>query len=191
MALAALLCLASCSDDDSGIQLTEDEVIGDIITGKQTVINTLTTYTDGGCKVNVNGAKGKVSMQEMFPEYEAKRKRALEISIWNIPPHHIKRQVVSMMHTPTGKTAFDNKKFFPIKENGIPVKGYRNTYKRQNWDTPAYTVTMDNRKISSQNNVHPGRYLGKDQNGDDLYSDARTLTLYERPCGRTTCPSCR
>ena len=42
MALAALLCLASCSDDDSGIQLTEDEVTGDIITGKQIVINTLT-----------------------------------------------------------------------------------------------------------------------------------------------------
>ena len=40
MALAALLCLASCSDDDSGIQLTEDEVTGDIITGKQIVINT-------------------------------------------------------------------------------------------------------------------------------------------------------
>ena len=59
MALAALLCLASCSDDDSGIQLTEDEVIGDIITGKQIVINTLTTYTDSGSKVNVNG--GKVS----------------------------------------------------------------------------------------------------------------------------------
>lgn len=53
MALAALLCLASCSDDDSGIQLTEDEVVGDIITGKQIVINTLTTYTDGGCKVKV------------------------------------------------------------------------------------------------------------------------------------------
>ena len=42
MALAALLCLASCSEDDSGIQLTEDEVLGDIITGKQIVINTLT-----------------------------------------------------------------------------------------------------------------------------------------------------
>lgn len=42
MALADLLCLASCSDDDSGIQLTEDEVLGDIITDKQIVINTLT-----------------------------------------------------------------------------------------------------------------------------------------------------
>lgn len=121
----------------------------------------------------------KEEMDEMFPKYEEKKKRALEISKWNIPPHHVKRQVVSMMHTPTGKTAFDNDKYFPVKENGIPVKGYRNTYKRQNWDTPAYTVTMDNRKISSQNNVHPGRYVGKDKNGDDLYSDARTLTLYE------------
>ena len=46
MALTALLCLTSCSDDDSGIQLTEDEVLGDIITGKQIVINTLTTYTE-------------------------------------------------------------------------------------------------------------------------------------------------
>lgn len=115
----------------------------------------------------------------MFPEYEEKKKLALEISKWNIPPHHVKRQVVSMMHTPTGETAFDNKKYFPVKKNGIPVKGYRNTYKRQNWDTPAYTVTMDNRKISSQNNVHPGRYLGVDKNGDVIYSDARTLTLYE------------
>ena len=61
MALAALLCLTSCSDDDSGIQLTEDEVTGDIITGKQIVINTLTTYTDSGSKVNVNRAKGKLS----------------------------------------------------------------------------------------------------------------------------------
>lgn len=121
----------------------------------------------------------KKEMKEIFPEYEEKKERALEISRWNIPPHHIKRQVVSMMHTPTGKTAFDNEKYFPVKENGTPVKGYRNTYKRQNWDTPAYTVTMDNRKISSQNNVHPGRYLGKDKNGDDVYSDARTLTLYE------------
>ena len=46
MALAALLCLASCSDDDSGIQLTEDEVIDDIITGKQIVINILEKSKD-------------------------------------------------------------------------------------------------------------------------------------------------
>ena len=105
----------------------------------------------------------KEEREKMFPEYEEKKKRALKISRWNIPPHHVKRQVISMMHTPTGETAFDNKKYFPVKENGTPVKGYKNTYKRQNWDTPAYT----------------GRYLGVDENGDAIYSDARTLTLYE------------
>lgn len=116
---------------------------------------------------------------QLFPHYYEREKVALEISPWNKPPHHIKRQVIAMMHTPTGKTAFANEKYYPKKENGDPVKGYFNTYKRQNWDTPAYTVTMDNRKISSQNNVHPGRYIGKDENGDDVYSDPRTLTLYE------------
>ena len=38
---------------------------------------------------------------------------------------------------------------------------------------------MDNRKISSQNNVHPGRYIGTDDKGNNLYSDARALTLFE------------
>ena len=118
-------------------------------------------------------------MNQLFPLYEERKNRALAISRWSIPPHHVKRQVIAMMHTPSGATAFDNDKYFPVKENGSPVKGYRNTYKRQNWDTPAYTVTMDNRKISSQNNVHPGRYIGHDENGDPIYSDARTLTLYE------------
>jgi DNA (cytosine-5)-methyltransferase 1 len=84
-----------------------------------------------------------------------------------------------MQHTPTGKTAFDNSKYYPVKENGEAVKGFRNTYKRQNWDTPAYTVTMDNRKISSQDNVHPGRKEYIDENGEEIYSDARALTLYE------------
>lgn len=35
IALTALLSLASCGDDDSGIQLTQDEIIGDINTGKK------------------------------------------------------------------------------------------------------------------------------------------------------------
>ena len=84
-----------------------------------------------------------------------------------------------MMYTPTGFSAFENKKHKPTKKNGEPAKGFFNTYKRQHWNTPAYTVTMDNRKISSQNNVHPGRYLGKDNNGQNIFSDARALTLYE------------
>ena len=116
---------------------------------------------------------------KIFPHFYEREKEALQISKWHIPPHHIKRQVVVMQHTPTGKTAFDNKVFFPQKNDGAPVKGYHNTYKRQNWDTPAYAITMDNRKISSQNNVHPGRFEYTDSKGFPVYSDARVLTLYE------------
>lgn len=118
-------------------------------------------------------------MLMLFPKYYEREKRALQISCWNIPPHHVKRQVITMQHTPTGCSAFDNEIFYPKKENGEPVKGYHNTYKRQNWDTPAYTVTMDNRKISSQENVHPGRKEYINEKGETIYSDARALTLYE------------
>ena len=116
---------------------------------------------------------------ELFPKFEERKQNALKLSPWNIPPVHVKRQVVAMMHTPTGATAFDNKTHYPIKEDGSRVRGYHNTYKRQNWDSPAYTVTMDNRKISSQNNVHPGRVERVTDEGEVLYSDPRTLTLYE------------
>lgn len=117
---------------------------------------------------------------KLFPHYEERKAKALSISKWNIPPIHILRQVKAMMYTPTGCTAFDNPDIHkPIKQDGTFVKGYHNTYKRQNWDTPAYTVTMDNRKISSQNNVHPGRPIEKDANGEMKYSDPRALTLYE------------
>lgn len=116
---------------------------------------------------------------EMFPHFYERKDEAARISPWHVPPKHPQRQVVAMMHTPTGKTAFENAKYFPKKKDGSAVSGYFNTYKRQNWDTPAYTVTMDNRKISSQNNVHPGRFEGLDVNGDVIYSDARVLTLYE------------
>ena len=117
--------------------------------------------------------------QKMFPLYKERKEQALMISPWHKPPEHIKRQVIAMQHTAPGCTAFDNPVYFPVKENGDPVKGYHNTYKRQNWDTPAYTVTMDNRKISSQNNVHPGRVEYTNEKGEIIYSDARTLTLYE------------
>lgn len=117
--------------------------------------------------------------KKMFPLYEERKTAALKISPWHNPPHHVKRQVVAMQHTPTGCSAFDNEKYFPVKVDGKPVKGYHNTYSRQKWDTPAYTVTMDNRKISSQNNVHPGRLEYENSAGEHIYSDARTLTLYE------------
>lgn len=121
----------------------------------------------------------KEELLQIFPKYYERKDAALKISKWHIPPSHIKRQVIVMQHTKTGETAFDNEKYYPIKEDGTPVRGYHNTYKRQNWDTPAYTVTMDNRKISSQNNVHPGRLEYVNNDGEEIYSDARTLTLYE------------
>lgn len=118
-------------------------------------------------------------LQKIFPNFDNRKKNALNISKWHNPPHHIKRQVLAMMYTPTGQSAFNNTKYKPIKENGEFAKGFPNTYKRQNWDTPAYTVTMDNVKISSQNNVHPGYPLNIDNDGNQIYSDPRALTLYE------------
>lgn len=114
---------------------------------------------------------------QIFPKFYIRKERALKISKWNIPPVHVKRQVLAMMHTPTGKSAFENEIHKPKKENGDLIKGYKNTYKRQNWNTPAYAITMDNRKISSQDNVHPGRKINNSK--ELIYSDARTLTLYE------------
>ncbi len=119
-------------------------------------------------------------MIELQPDFEKKKKAALAVSKWHYPPRHIYRQVVSMMHTPTGKTAFDNiERFQPRKKNGQLVAGFKNTYKRQEWDKPGTTVTMYSREISSQSNVHPGRYLGIDSEGFDLFSDARVMTIYE------------
>lgn len=117
---------------------------------------------------------------KVFPQFEEKKERGLQVSKWHYPPKHIYRQVYSLIHTPTGETAFNNiDEFKPKKKDGTFTKGFKNTYKRQNWDKPGYTVTMYNRTIGSQNNVHPGRFIGKDENGYDIYSDARVLTIYE------------
>jgi DNA (cytosine-5)-methyltransferase 1 len=121
----------------------------------------------------------EAEMRKVFPDFETKKAAALKISKWNNPPRHVKRQIVAMSYTPTGKSAFSNKLFKPKKDNGDLIKGFPNTYKRQNWDTPGYAITMDNVKISSQDNVHPGRPMGKDAKGREVYSDPRVLTLYE------------
>ena len=118
-------------------------------------------------------------MLKVFPNYRKREKAALKISPWHVPPRHILRQVITMQHTPTGCSAFDNKKYKPRKKNGEIVKGFHNTYSRQRWDVPAYTIAMSNNQISTQNSVHPGRHLGKDANGDDIYSDPRVFTVYE------------
>ena len=116
---------------------------------------------------------------KIFPQYEKKKENGLKVSKWHKPPHHLKRHVISMMHTPTGSSAFSNKFHKPLKTNGEIVRGYKNTYKRQSWHMPAYTVTMDNVKISSQENVHPGRKIGENNFCKNMYSDPRVFSLYE------------
>ncbi len=117
---------------------------------------------------------------KLFPLFDERKNAALKISKWHHPPTHVYRQVYAMMHTPSGKSAFENSnEYKPKKNDGSFVKGFKNTYKRQEWDKPAFTITMYNRTIGSQNNVHPGRFYGYDEQGNELYSDARVLTLYE------------
>lgn len=121
--------------------------------------------------------------KRLFPRYEQRRKRALKISPWNEPTSHVLRNVVVMQHTPTGKSAFQNPdRWLPRKKNGDVVRGFKNTYKRQEWDRPGFTIAMDNIEISSQNNVHPGRPDYVDENGEQIYSDARALTTFELMC---------
>tara|TARA_B100002019_G_scaffold283037_1_gene288964 strand:+ start:130 stop:1275 length:1146 start_codon:yes stop_codon:yes gene_type:complete len=113
---------------------------------------------------------------KIFPEYEKKAEIAKLISKWHYPPRHVYRQVISMIYTKTGKSAFENtKKYKPKKIDGTYVKGFMNTYKRQSWDKPGYTITTFNRTISSQENVHPGRKI----KGSSKYSDPRVFTIYE------------
>jgi DNA (cytosine-5)-methyltransferase 1 len=79
-----------------------------------------------------------------------------------------------MKHTPTNKSAFENKIHYPQKNNGVKIKAFKTTYARMNWENPAPTITMRNDCIASQRNVHPGN-LKK----DGTYSDARVLTPLE------------
>jgi DNA (cytosine-5)-methyltransferase 1 len=106
-----------------------------------------------------------------LPSIEAGQKSKIK---WHFARKHSKNHVEWLKHTPTGKSAFENKTHFPVKPSGEIIKSYMTTYRRIKWDEPAPTITMRNDAISSQLNVHPGRLLG-----DGLYSDARVLTPLE------------
>ena len=93
---------------------------------------------------------------------------------WHKPSKMAKRYIECMLRTPTGKSAFDNEVYYPKKLNGEKMKGFKNVFKRIEWDKPAPTVTMQNGNIGSQENGHPGRDIG---NG--IYSDARVLSVLE------------
>lgn len=114
---------------------------------------------------------------KIFPDYDKKRAEGLKISKWHFPPTHKFRHVEVMMHTPEGCSALQNEVYYPKNPNGSKVRGFPNTYKRQSWDKPAYTITTYNGAVCSQDNVHPGRkYV---VNGEILYSDPRVFSIYE------------
>jgi len=115
----------------------------------------------------------KVTVREAIgnlPSLESGEKSNLP---WHKALKHNTNHILWMKNTPTGQTAFGNLVHYPQKD-GRPIKGFKTTYKRIEWDKPAPTITMCNNAISSQNNVHPGHLQA-----DGTYSDARVLTVYE------------
>ena len=116
----------------------------------------------------------------VFPDFEKKRQAGLAVSKWHVPPRHYWRHVIAMMHTPEGHSAWENKRFYPTLKDGTKSKGFKNTYKRQWWDKPSYTVTMFTSRIGSQENGHPGHPIVDSENEDiRIWSDARTMSVFE------------
>ena len=93
---------------------------------------------------------------------------------WHYARKHTINNILWMKHTPTNKSAFENKVYYPQKSNGDKIKAFKTTYARMNWDEPAPTITIRNDCIASQRNVHPGNLKE-----DGTYSDARVLTPLE------------
>jgi DNA (cytosine-5)-methyltransferase 1 len=106
-----------------------------------------------------------------LPSLEAGQSSSIR---WHNAKQHNQRELTAMRNTPEGKSALKNTKYYPIKENGIRIKGFHNTFKRMKWDEPAPARAMNSGNIGGHNNVHPGRLMA-----DGTYSDARVLTLRE------------
>lgn len=115
---------------------------------------------------------------QKFPDYEIKRQTGQAISKWHYPPTHSWKQVEWMMNTATGKSAIYNKRYYPQKPDGTHIKAHHNHYRRLKWDMPCRTIIQNNGVISSLACVHPGR-MYYNEAGEELYSDARVLTIYE------------
>jgi len=115
----------------------------------------------------------------MFPDFELKKKIGAKLSKWHYPPTHSKRHVVWMQKTPSGNTAFDNKKFYPQKNDGTIISGHYNHYRRHSWDKPSRSLTQNNGVISSLACVHPGHCLIAGDEDKRIYSDPRCFSIYE------------
>lgn len=116
---------------------------------------------------------------EYFPEYDKKKAAGAAVSKWHYPPTHKVRHVECMKYTPEGQSALNNPVHYPKNNKGEKVQGYSNTYKRQSWNKPGYTITTYNGAVCSHDNVHPGKPIGKDSEGVQMYSDARVFSIYE------------
>ena len=114
--------------------------------------------------------------KDFFPQ---NTEAALSYHKWHQPPHHVWRNVICMLYTPSGNTAFDNEYYYPRKKNGEKVRGYDTTYHRMFWNKPSSTITRYNGLIGSQNNVHPGKPWKKDSDGNMMYTNPRVLSIYE------------
>lgn len=121
-----------------------------------------------------NKVNKKVTVRDCIGELPSLESGETSNIKWHFARKHSEKHIEWMKHTPTGCSAFDNKIFFPVKQNGEKIKGYNSSYRRILWDEPAPTITIRNDAISSQRNVHPGRLLP-----DGTYSDARVLTPLE------------
>lgn len=114
-----------------------------------------------------------------FPDYEKKREEGLAVSPWHTPPVHSWKQVEWLIHTPSGKSAFQNEIFYP-KTQGRRIKGAPRTYMRMDWKKAATTIMQNSGVISTFSTVHPGR-LVQDSGVEEerIYSDPRVLSIYE------------
>ena len=147
-------------------------------------LKTITTMRDAiGDLPSLDPDVTDISEEErikLFPDFYKKREEGLKVSKWHYPPKHKYRHVVAMTHTPEGCTAWNNTIFYPTLADGTKSKGFKNTYKRQWWDKPAYTVTKYTSRIGSQENGHPG-YAIVDSESEEkrIWSDARVLSIFE------------
>jgi DNA (cytosine-5)-methyltransferase 1 len=118
--------------------------------------------------------KGVISLKNAIGHLPSLESNECSNIPWHYSRKHTKNNILWMKHTPTNKSAFENRVYYPQKSNGDKIKAFKTTYARMNWDNPAPTITMRNDCIASQRNVHPGK-LKK----DGTYSDARVLTPLE------------
>lgn len=116
---------------------------------------------------------------KMFPDFEKKKEKGLKISKYHYPPTHAKRHVIWMQKTPPGKTAFDNKYFYPQKSNAERIRGHYNHYRRHAWDKPSRSITQNNGVISSLACVHPGYCVVDGDEKNRIYTDPRCFSIYE------------